>query len=173
MVRPPVFNNTNLTINAVSKSILELVPSYSGLQGRVGRHGITNTYVPSVMVEARGQMYKVGLHNVLLLSHPVYHYDLVEWTRPVLVNAFEPLCYDLVVTYNSTKNCSEAHRQLAHREISQYGKQISELLSALDSVLATNKNFRVSTWIDAARASANNKTSADFFEYNARNQITL
>ncbi|KAF7561562.1 hypothetical protein G7046_g2577 [Stylonectria norvegica] len=173
IVRPTVFNNTNLTVTAVPKSILELVPSWSGLEGRVSRHGTTKTYASEVLVMAWSEMYKAGLDNPSLFSNPAYHYDLVDWTRQVLVNAFDPLYHNLVITYNSTKDCTPSSRHSAHLKIRGYGKQISELLAALDSVLATDKSFRLSTWTDAARASANDTKMADFFEYNARNQLTL
>lgn len=49
-----------------------------------------------------------------------------------------------------------------------------QLLTDIDSVLLTNENFRLSTWIESARAWAgDDKEQASFFEYNARNQITL
>lgn len=49
-----------------------------------------------------------------------------------------------------------------------------QLLTDIDSVLLTNENFRLSTWIESARAWAHgHKEQESFFEYNARNQITL
>jgi alpha-N-acetylglucosaminidase len=48
----------------------------------------------------------------------------------------------------------------------------------LDSVLSTNKHFRLSTWLAAARATVNislshNEELVNFLDYEARNQITL
>jgi alpha-N-acetylglucosaminidase len=73
---------------------------------------------------------------------------------------------DLIDLYNSS--------QSTQPKFAQQGKKIIQLLTDLDSLLLTNKNFRLSTWIDAARAWAHGNTSqASMLEYNARNQITL
>ncbi|UKZ88341.1 uncharacterized protein TrAFT101_004102 [Trichoderma asperellum] len=162
LLRPTVFNNTNLKVNAVPKSILELIPNINGLLGRVGRHGTTITYDPAVMVEAWAELFKAGLEDVKLFGNPAYQYDLVDWTRQVLVNNFDDLYKDLVTAYNSSASASE---------IRSRGSKLTALLKTLDAVLATNENFRLSTWINAARAT--NPSNTSFLEYNARNQVTL
>ncbi|KAL7789894.1 glycoside hydrolase family 89 protein [Trichoderma ceciliae] len=162
LLRPTVFNNTNLTVNAVPKSILELIPNINGLLGRVGRHGTTITYEPAVMVEAWTELFKAGLQDIKLFSNPAYLYDLVDWTRQVLVNGFNGLYKDLVAAYSNSASPGE---------IKSRGTKLISLLKSLDAVLATNENFRLTPWINAARASS--PSTADFLEYNARNQITL
>ncbi|TPX13640.1 uncharacterized protein E0L32_005843 [Thyridium curvatum] len=166
MLRPTVYNNTQLSItNAVSKSILELLPSTSGLTGRKGHHSTVITYDPNTLVQAWQQLYAAGLRKPFLFAHPAYQYDLVDWTRQVLVNAFDPLYQTLVDAYKAAKPESE---------IRAAGENLTSLLETLDKVLSTNKHFRLSTWIDSARANARTNLSiASFFEYNARNQITL
>lgn len=162
LLRPTVFNNTNLTVNAVSKSILELVPNISGLLGRVGHHATAITYDPAVMVDAWTELFKAGLQDVKLFSNPAYQYDLVDWTRQVLANSFEELYKDLVAAYTSSAGS---------REIKSRGAKLIALLKSLDAVLSTNENFQLTTWINAARASG--PSTANLLEYNARNQITL
>ncbi|KAL7802663.1 glycoside hydrolase family 89 protein [Trichoderma afarasin] len=162
LLRPTVFNNTNLTITAVPKSILELVPSISGLLGRTGHHPTTITYNPAVMVEAWSELFKAGLQDIQLFANPAYQYDLVDWTRQVLVNEFDGLYKDLVDAYTSSASSSV---------IKSRGAKLIALLKTLDAVLATNVHFQLTPWINEARASS--PSTANFLEYNARNQITL
>ncbi|KAK1239757.1 hypothetical protein MKX07_001211 [Trichoderma sp. CBMAI-0711] len=162
MLRPTVFNNTNLTVNAVQKSILELTPSISGLLGRTGRHGTTIMYDPAVMVEAWSELFKAGLQDLALFNNPSYQYDLVDWTRQVLVNSFEDRYKELVDAYNKSSSPTVIRTR---------GAKLVSLLKTLDAVLGTNENFQLTPWIDRARASS--PSSANFFEFNARNQITL
>jgi hypothetical protein len=77
--------------------------------------------------------------------------------------------------------------------VSRAGELIS-MIDDLDHVLSTNKAFSLSSWLDAARAWANatattfttprsfppststpnvGSQTANFYEYDARNQITL
>ena len=172
ILRPTVFNNTNLVASAVPKAILELIPSTSGLTGRTGHHPTLLNYDPATLVQAWSLMYQSGLDDQSLFSNPAYQYDLVDWTRQVLANAFIPLYQDLVSTYTSTnQNATKCALQ-------QKGSKLFSLLTTLDTVLSTNENFRLSTWITAARDTAN-KTDpnyaaiADFLEFEARNQLTL
>ncbi|KAH0493356.1 hypothetical protein TgHK011_000030 [Trichoderma gracile] len=59
------------------------------------------------------------------------------------------------------------------KRLEAQGEHLTELLLSLDLVLSSNKSFRLSTWLSAARSSAPSPGYADSFEYEARNQITL
>ncbi|KAI0107278.1 glycoside hydrolase family 89 protein [Nemania sp. FL0031] len=171
-VRPTVFNNTNLVANAVPKSIYELVPSTSNLVNRTGHHPTLLNYDPEVLVSAWKLLYRAGIDEPVLFSNPAYQYDLVDWTRQVMGNAFIPLYEQLIATYTA------ADQQSRNRTLKAQGRKLTQLLSTLDVVLATNENFRLSTWIKAARATVNTSdpdypATADFLEYQARNQVTL
>ncbi|TGJ79776.1 hypothetical protein E0Z10_g8987 [Xylaria hypoxylon] len=172
MLRSTVFNNTHLSANAVPKSIFELVPSTSGLLNRTGHHPTLLNYDPTVVVTAWKLLYQAGINNPILFSNPAYQYDLVDWTRQVIGNAFIPLYEQLIATYTA------ADQQSRERKLKYQRKKLTRLLSILDAVLATNENFRLSAWIGAARATANtsdpnHSAIADFLEYQARNQVTL
>ncbi|KAI0420631.1 glycoside hydrolase family 89 protein [Xylaria grammica] len=171
-LRPTVFNNTNLVANAVPKSIFELVPSTSGLLNRTGHHPTLLNYDPAVVVTAWKLLYQAGVEKPALFSNPAYQYDLVDWTRQVLGNAFIPLYEQLIATYTA------ADQQSRKRKLEYQGKKLTQLLSTLDAVLATNENFQLSAWIRAARATVNasdpnHSAIADFLEHQARNQVTL
>ncbi|QKX62920.1 uncharacterized protein TRUGW13939_10088 [Talaromyces rugulosus] len=171
-LRSTVYNNTNLTSNAVSKSILELVPSTTGLLNRTGHHPTTINYNPDDMLRAWDLFYGAAFQEPSLWANPAYDYDLVDMSRQVLANAFNPLYQDLISAYNTTTTRSTgSHRAL---KIRATGKKLINLLWALDNVLQTNPHFRLSTWTSAARASAAGQENLEaFFEYEARNQITL
>ncbi|KAH8648643.1 putative alpha-N-acetylglucosaminidase [Xylariales sp. PMI_506] len=169
LVRPTVYNNTNSSVQAVTKSILELVPATSGLINKTGHHSTQICYQQSLLVEAWSAMYQAGLDEPSLFSNPAYEYDLVDWTRQVLANGFQDLYVDFIDTYLASSNSSAA----TSCTLKTQANKMLALLSSLDSVLSTNENFLLYTWISAARATAVNSSDADFLEYNARNQVTL
>lgn len=172
LLRTTVYNNTNLTSNAVSKAIFELIPSTSGLVNRTGHHPTTIDYNPVDMVQAWNLFYHATFEDPLLWLNPSFEYDLVDMSRQVLANAFIPLYQELVSAYHSSDPSVSA-------EISCIGADLIALLKSVDTVLDTNENFRLSTWISAARASAGSpkqdggRNVKEFFEYEALNQITL
>ncbi|KAH1545996.1 hypothetical protein KXX57_004166 [Aspergillus fumigatus] len=161
ILRITAYNNTNLTSTAVSKSIFELQPSISGLLNRTSHHPTTVSYDPAVLVQAWQLMDSAASKAPSLWSQPAFLYDMVDITRQVMSNAFIPVYTNLVSTYQ------------AGGSVSTDGSNLIQLLRDLDSVLSTNDNFRLSTWIQSARSWVRNDTEADFNEYNARNQVTL
>ncbi|KAI1181568.1 glycoside hydrolase family 89 protein [Nemania serpens] len=172
ILRPTVFNNTNLVANAVPKSIFELVPSTTKLLNRTGHHPTLLNYDPTVVVKAWNLLHQAGVDEPRLFSNPAYQYDLVDWTRQVMGNAFIPLYEQLIATYMT------AGQKSREPTLKSQGRKLTQLLRTLDAVLATNENFRLSTWIKAARATVstsdpNHSATADFLEYQARNQVTL
>ncbi len=111
--------------------------------------------------------------NSVLFSNPAYRYDLVDWTRQVLANSFIPIYQDLVAIYKASSNQTSSKCA-----IKRQAKKLFALLTTLDAVLSTDENFRLSTWIAAARATVDvpgpeGEAIADFLEYEARNQVTL
>ena len=123
----------------------------------------TVPYDPQDLVQAWKYIYDAGNAEPALWENPSYQYDLVDVSRQVIVNAFIPIYTDLVSKYSQSA------------DISSDGKKLINLLRTLDSVLSTNGNFRLERWIDSALAWAQdgNKSEAEYYEYNARNQITL
>ncbi|KKK12043.1 hypothetical protein P175DRAFT_0554948 [Aspergillus ochraceoroseus IBT 24754] len=166
-LRSTVYNNTHLSITAVTKSILELKPSTSGLVNRTGHHATTMTYDPSVVVSAWDLLCQAATTEPSLWGNPSFQYDMVDVTRQVLSNEFITRYNSLVALYLDTNATSG--------EINAVGGKLIELLSTLDAALSTNDNFLLSRWTQSARsrAPATQEKVADFYEYNARNQITL
>ncbi|EAW06433.1 alpha-N-acetylglucosaminidase [Aspergillus clavatus NRRL 1] len=162
ILRTTAYNNTNLaTATAVSKSIFELQPKLTGLVNQTGHHPTVVNYEASSLVRSWKLMVSAASESTALWSHPAFRYDMVDVTRQVMANAFIPMYLNVTSTYQKGG------------PISQQGDSLIRLLRDLDAVLSTNDNFRLATWIESARTWARNDTEADFYEYNARNQITL
>uniref|UniRef100_A0A093V078 Alpha-N-acetylglucosaminidase n=1 Tax=Talaromyces marneffei PM1 TaxID=1077442 RepID=A0A093V078_TALMA len=166
ILRWSAYNNTNLASSSVPKSILELEPSISGLLNREGHHPTTINYDPELVVEAWALTYEAALLELSLWDNPAFNYDLIFLTRQVLVNAFIPR-YELLISFYNNENYSVP-------AIVSAGRQLIDLLQSLDTVLGTNECFQLAQWINKAVSRAHgNTTLAAYYEYNARNQITL
>jgi len=164
MMRTTVYNNTNSSIQAVTSSIFEKSPDTTGMF-TTGHHSTIITYSPDVVVSAFNLMFNASKVNPGLWSNPAYQYDIIDVTRQVFSNSFDETYRSLISTYTSPN--------VTNTTISTLGKSLTSLLTTLDSVLSTNPSFSLSTWLSAARAASINTTVQNFYEYDARNQITL
>ncbi|CAO2647564.1 Nn.00g084860.m01.CDS01 [Neocucurbitaria sp. VM-36] len=180
LLRTSAYNNTDLTSNAVSKAIFELAPNVTKLVARTGHHPTTVHYDPAIVVEAWTYMYNATLSEPKLWTNPAFTHDFVDVTRQVFSNAFLSSYTDLITTWNTTSaNVSQSAFQ-AHAE------ELTAILRATDQILSTLPQFSLTPWIESARqwasyypsttnttSPANTSSTADFYEYNARNQLTL
>jgi alpha-N-acetylglucosaminidase len=184
ILRQTVYNNTNLSLaTSVTKSIFELAPNTTGLLNRTGHHATTITYDPAVLVTAWKDLYTSASTEPTLWDNPAYTFDLTDVTRQVMANAFYPLYNSFITATNGSLNgtYSSSSAEAA-------GTGMIALLRDLETVLAASGQpyFNLATWIASARAWADPCTNstyptntsstsavADFYEYNARNQITL
>lgn len=173
ILRTTVYNNTNLaSAQSVTKSIFVYEPRISGLVNQNGFDPTTVNYDPSMLVKAWQLIYDAATAEPTLWQNPSYQYDMVDVSRQVMANAFVPLYIDLVSTYTDRNNTSSRTAKL-----SAAATKLINLLDSLNSVLSTNEHFQLGRWIESARAWAghNNSNSSDaaYYEYNARNQLTL
>lgn len=166
-MRSTVYNNTDLnSAKAVTRSILELSPNITGLAGQTIEYGGTTVnYDPAMLVSVFHIMFDAAQTNPALWQNPAYQYDMVDITRQVYGNYFLTAYQSLVSIYNSS--------QYSNNTIAAAGKNLTGLLNTLDTVLSTNEAFSLSTRLSAAQSLTANDTLADFYEYDARNQITL
>lgn len=172
-LRTTVYNNTNSSIISVQKSILELQPSITGLYNKPGDHGTLLSYQPSVLVSAWNQLMEAAEQRPWLWDNPSFQYDMVDITRQALSNAFSNYYLAFVLQYNLT---AASQNTTSNSNSSSSSTIMLNILESLDMVLNTNKHFRLSTWIEAAKTFTTvngTSTSQDYYEYNARNQITL
>lgn len=163
-----IYNNTKFNLaEAVASSIFELSPSITGLSDRTGNVPSKLYYQQSDLLNAWTNLTKAGDIDGALYSNPAYSYDLVDVTRQVLSNIFDTLYANLIATYTSNSTASNS------TSIQAQATTMLKLLSDLDTLLLTNPNFALATWLEAARACSNVTSEQDLYEYDARNQITL
>ncbi|RMY62509.1 hypothetical protein D0863_10942 [Hortaea werneckii] len=191
IMRGTVYNNTGLGVaNAVTKSIFVLSPNTTGLLNRTGHHATTIQYEPEVLVEAWKQFYSAADEMPGLWENDGYRFDLTDITRQVMANAFYPVYTTFTATSNTSRPSTYNITTARHT-----GENLVSLLKDLDTVLTVSgiAHFSLAAWIASARAWADptpllstmNQSShstintttltdrANFYEYNARNQITL
>ncbi|KAE8452789.1 hypothetical protein EG329_013061 [Mollisiaceae sp. DMI_Dod_QoI] len=168
ILRNTVYNNTNNSILRVTKSILELSPNISNMISVVGYTGSVPTvlsYDPADLVSAWNLLYNASQTNPSLWNNPGYAHDITDITRQVLANNFTDIYLSLISAY-STANVSNA-------TLSTIGTDLTSLLTTLDTLLSSVPAFSLSTWLNAAHAATSNTTLQTFYDYDARNQITL
>ena len=92
-----------------------------------------------------------------------FKYDLVDVSRQALANYALPL----------QKKWVDAYRQKNAADFNKYSSQFLELISDMDRLLATRKDFLLGAWIADARKQGTNKEEQDIYERNARDLVTL
>ena len=92
-----------------------------------------------------------------------FQYDLVDLTRQVLGNYASPLQQQFVQAYEERDR--DAFRK--------YSGQFLTLISDMDRLLGTRKDFLLGPWLADARHWGQTETESDRYEFNARDLITL
>ena len=167
-MRATVYNNTNSSIIAVTKSIFELSPNISNmihLQGLDGPHSTIIAYDPVAVTSAWNLLFNASRSNPSLWDNPAYQYDMTDVTRQVFSNAFIDIYTTLINAYVSPNSTNET--------LSSIGTNLVAQLRTLDSVLSTNPAFSLSTYLSEANSSSENATLQSFYAKDLRNQITL
>ncbi|KAK9490627.1 tim-barrel domain-containing protein [Lipomyces doorenjongii] len=162
-------NNASSVVNVVPKSIYELAPNINGLLNITGHHPTKAFYDISSLVDIWKKLVGAVAASPTMLQHPQVHYDVVDFTRQVLANQFLDLYVDFMHFYNTTNPSASTSSEIIDR-----AEPLLEVLRTADRVLYTDVNFLLGSWIARARALADgNDTIADYYEFEARNQITL
>lgn len=91
-----------------------------------------------------------------------FQYDLVDITRQVLAN------YASEIQQQFAKNYEEKNR----KSFTENSKRFSELISDLDELLATRKEFMLGLWLESAKAIGDTPEEKKLYEINARNLLT-
>ncbi|HZZ74276.1 MAG TPA: alpha-N-acetylglucosaminidase C-terminal domain-containing protein, partial [Puia sp.] len=92
-----------------------------------------------------------------------FQYDLVDITRQVLANYANTIHANLVMAYR-------AKDVVAYK---RYSDEFLQIISDMDSLLGTRKDFLLGQWISDARSFGNNPAEKSLYERNARDLITL
>ena len=125
----------------------------------------TINYDPETLLHVFHTLFNTSKTNPSLWNNPSYQHDMTDLTRQVLENSFIPAYNLLISAYTSPT---------APSNLTSLGSTLLSILHTLDTVLLTNPAFTLQTYLDAARAAAPSPPETrDFFEANARNQVTL
>jgi alpha-N-acetylglucosaminidase len=92
-----------------------------------------------------------------------FNYDLVDVSRQALANYARPL----------QKKWVKAYQDKDASAFEQYSEQYLELITDLDLLLATRKDFLLGPWLADARNCGTTAAEKALYEFNARNLITL
>lgn len=92
-----------------------------------------------------------------------FQYDLVDITRQILANYARPLQIKWVKAYQD-KNAADFNK---------YTDQYVALITDMDALLATRKDFLLGPWLADARNCGTNPLEKALYERNARDLITL
>ncbi|OCH93008.1 alpha-N-acetylglucosaminidase [Obba rivulosa] len=162
-----IYNNTDPSSQATIRGIYEIEPAVAGITDSATQRTVPVPYdTNTTIVPALQLLVQAKAENEALAAVPEFVYDVVDVARQLLSNRFVDAYQELIVTYNSTDATSES--------VQRAGQPLISILSNLDSLLGTNENFLLSSWIAQARNWSHGDDSyAAYLEYNARNQITL
>jgi len=92
-----------------------------------------------------------------------FQYDLVDLTRQVLANYALPIQRKFV----------DAYRKQDKKMFEKYSNEFLELITDMDNLLSTRKDFMLGPWIAQARAWGSTANQKALFEMNAKDLITL
>jgi alpha-N-acetylglucosaminidase len=92
-----------------------------------------------------------------------FQYDLVDITRQVLAN------YALSVHEKFTR----AYREKDTSAFKKFSDKFLQIITDMDTLLGTRKDFLLGQWISDARSFGNNPEEKALYERNARDLITL
>jgi alpha-N-acetylglucosaminidase len=143
--------------NGGPESIITGRPTFAKNPG-----GTTNTRLPydnRELVRAWELLIEASYN---LSNSDGFRYDLVDVTRQVLAN------YASVVQ----QNCAESYRSGDIEAFRKDSHRFLELISDLDALLATRREFLLGRWLEAAKAMGDTATEKFLYEHNARNLIT-
>ncbi len=91
-----------------------------------------------------------------------YEYDLVDFTRQALADQGR----------RQYQRAMSDYRTFSREDFNESSKKFLDMLLMQDSLLGTRPEFRLGSWIEAARNRGNNDAEKDQYEWNARTQIT-
>eukprot|EP01084_Bolivina_argentea_P238711 401060_1 len=104
----------------------------------------------------------VNVGNVLK-NVEKFRYDLIDITRQAMSDLFTLYYTNLTQSYsvNDINN------------VEYYGNLMIEVASDMDRILLTDIHWMLGDWIGMARNKSNDTDTGNWYEYNARNQISL
>ncbi|XP_067677371.1 alpha-N-acetylglucosaminidase-like isoform X2 [Haliotis asinina] len=147
---------------------------YNSTSGHMDFNGVLYTRRPSVLMKEfiwydPEQLYQAWDNMVMASSTPalgnnsLFTYDLVDVTRNSLQILSSMYYHDIITAYN-TNNTSQLQKA---------GQKMIDLLSDLDTLLASDGHFLLGKWTEAAWKFALDINDTILYDLNSRNQVTL
>lgn len=168
-------NRYGFESKVIEHAWLLLLRSVYAYEGQTKLHGkYTYCRRPSLRIQpfswysekdvrkALGKFITIAANETFELNH-LFERDLVDLSRQMLQNQADALYLSLVDVYNKRNSTQLA--SLSHKFL--------DLLSDLDSLLATHNDFLLGNFLEAAKARGSDEDEQKQLEFNARNQITL
>lgn len=99
----------------------------------------------------------------LIKNSSTYFMDAIDFTRQALANKIGEVYHQMEDAFTSKDSIT----------YKKYTREFTGLMLLDDSLLSINKNFRLDTWLKAAKALGKTPYEKRLFEKNAREQITI
>lgn len=118
-----------------------------------------NYYDPATTLEAAALMSKAAPR---LKGNDNFEYDLVDITRQALADQGR----------RQYQRAMSDYRTFSRKDFERSSTRFLEMLLMQDRLLSTRSEFRLGSWIEAARSIGSTPEEKDLYEWNARTQIT-
>jgi len=147
----------------VTKSIYSIAPTLSAISA--GFMPTQLLYDPIAIQQVWQMLVAPQITASPLVEIEQYRYDLIDISRQAMSDLFFANYVELKAAYNE-KNVAK---------LEQYGQTLLDLMSDLDSLLNTNEFWMLGPWLQMAaqHSSSDNETEIAWWQFNARNQVTL
>ena len=142
----------------VTKSVIEVRPNMK--MSHAGFMPTAIYYDQNTFVNAVGDILK---DRDQFSSEQTYQHDAVDLVRQALSNLM------LTLSANHTAAYNEKNAPL----VQSIGNKIIQLITDFDKLLGSSPHFLLGKWIEDARSWGTVDNNPDYFEWNARNQVTL
>ena len=128
----------------------------------------SDSMMPTTLKYESDQMMNVWQHFLTgapALSHiDVYRHDLVDIVRQALS--------DMIATTYMRLEKDFPDASVPGSVIVSYCERLLQLIADMDLILGTNRNYLLGTWLSKAKFMAQSPEEEEYYEYQARNQIT-
>jgi alpha-N-acetylglucosaminidase len=143
-------------------------PIYCGTVVPHDSHTHTNLYRPSYNNTMLGQAWSLLIDAAPICNNTSFDYDVVDIGREYLSTSACLTAYDNINATQSSENLTKTTQAYL------------DVTNDIDAVLATSEGFLLGSWFQGARdldsfsngSNGSNETLSDFYEWNARSQIT-
>ncbi|XP_020107774.1 alpha-N-acetylglucosaminidase isoform X1 [Ananas comosus] len=92
-----------------------------------------------------------------------YRYDLVDLTRQALSKFANQVYLDVITSYQRNDA----------KSLDLNSRKFLELIKDIDTLLASDDNFLLGTWLESAKSLAASQNERRQYEWNARTQVTM